>query len=548
MSDAAPKTSVPKKTPLSIWIGMGVLLLVPVARWSLEEIDHQYANIATALLIAVGVLALTIGILRRLPWVATIVYLVTVILAIALFSRYFEFRGFTGELVPTFRWRAQSIPSDREGLGQTGHDEAVERLKPWTTHARFTQFLGNDRSGKIQSPSIDLDWHANGPTPLWRVQVADGWSGITVADGMVWTLLQDPAEEAVVCYELATGREKWRTRFPGRHTEPMGGTGPRSTPTWQDGKLWIQTAVGIAACLDASQGTIEWQKDLLREGFASQSESEQSIKWGRSGSPLLVQSSGQLLVIYPLGGKPDTDQSGSLIAMDASSGEVKWKGGAAQIAYGSPMLMKLAGVEQIVAIHEGIVAGHSVETGDVLWSSPWESHSNADACSSSPVDCSSDRILLGKGYAAGSKLIRIGKSQTDGPASWSAEDVWANHRILKTKLTNAIYHSDRLYGLSDGILECVEPETGKRIWRGGRYGQGQLLVVNNRLMVTSEDGRLILVEPDQGKELHAIDVLDGVTWNYPAVAGPFILMRNGSEMVCFFFPSEEGIQSKSVQP
>lgn len=527
---------------------MGVLLLVPVARWALEEIDHQYANIATALLVAIGLLALTIGVLRRLPRIVTIVYSVSVILAIALFFRFFEFRGFTGELVPTFRWRAQSTPSDQISFNQNDREDEIERLKPWTAQARFTQFLGNDRNGEIQSASIDLDWHAKDPTPLWRVQVSDGWSGITVGDGMVWTLLQDKAEESVVGYELATGREMWRTGFPGRHTEPMGGTGPRSTPTWKDGKLWIQTAVGIAACLDASRGTIQWQKDLLREGFADQAESEQAIKWGRSGSPLLVNSSGQLLVIYPLGGKLGSNQSASLIAMDAQSGEVKWKGGTAQIAYGSPMLMKLAGVEQIVAIHEGTVAGYAVETGEVLWSSPWPSHSNADACSSSPVACSSDRILLGKGYAAGSKLIRIRKSETDNPPSWSAEDVWANHRILKTKLTNAIYHSDRLFALSDGILECVEPDTGKRIWRGGRYGQGQLLIVNNTLLVTSEDGRLILVEPDQGKELHAIDVLDGVTWNYPAVAGPFILMRNGSEMVCLFSPSEESSQPRSVQP
>ncbi len=519
-----------------------------VVRWSLEEIDHQYANIATAALLATGLLAITVGVLRRLPRVATILYAFFAVAAIALFIGCFEFRGFTGELVPTFRWRFQPtliVETQRDDAERLA---AVERLQPWTSQARFTQFLGNGRNGVLLEPSLALNWGARKPEVLWRVPMGDGWAGITVADGKVWTLFQDESEEAVGCYELASGRELWRTGFAGRHSEPMGGIGPRSTPTWKDGKIWIQTAVGIAACLDANTGAIQWQKDLLQEGFPDQASSEQAIKWGRSGSPLLVQAPGQLLVVYPLGGELGSERAGSLIAIDAFSGDLQWTSGGYQIAYGSPMLMTLSGVEQIVAIHEGNAAGHAIETGEVLWSSPWASHSNADACSSSPVACAPDHILLGKGYAAGSKLIRVRRIESDGKEVWSAEDVWMNHRVLKTKLTNAIYHNKRLFALSDGILECVDPDNGKRIWRGGRYGQGQMYVVNDRLIVTSEDGRLIVVESEQGKEIHSLDVLDGVNWNYPAVAGPFVLMRNGSEMVCLFSPAGESSSVGSVQP
>ncbi len=84
---------------------MGALLLVPAARWFLEDIDHQYSNIATAALTAIGFLSFTVGILRRLPRSATFIYLLGVVASIAIFFFCYEFRGFTGELVPTFRWR-----------------------------------------------------------------------------------------------------------------------------------------------------------------------------------------------------------------------------------------------------------------------------------------------------------------------------------------------------------------------------------------------------------------------------------------------------------
>lgn len=515
---------------------MGALLLVPAARWFLEDIDHQYSNIATAALTAIGLLSLTVGILRRLPRSATFIYLLGCVASIAIFFSCYEFRGFTGELVPTFRWRFPASASTDKAASDKNQNENQAKLEPWVAQARFTQFLGNERNGIVQSPLLDLDWSDRKPEILWRIPLGEGWAGVTVADGKAWTLFQAESQETVACYELATGRELWRTGFPGRHTEPMGGTGPRSTAAWKSGNLWIQTALGIAACLDANTGAVKWQRDLLLDGFRDQSESEQGIKWGRSGSPLLVNTSAHPLVIFPLGGKQESNQGRSLIALDAENGDVRWRSGNSQIAYGSPVLANIGGTEQIIAIHEGSVAGHAVETGEILWTSPWPSLSNADACSSSPVLCSPDHILLGKGYAAGSKMIRIIRGDKDGKPSWSAEDVWSNHRVLKTKLTNAIFFDNHLYALSDGILECVDPESGKRIWRGGRYGQGQLLVVNNRLLVSSEDGRLVVVEAEQGKELHSMELLDGVTWNYPAVAGPFLLMRNGSEMVCLFSP------------
>jgi outer membrane protein assembly factor BamB len=115
---------------------------------------------------------------------------------------------------------------------------------------------------------------------------------------------------------------------------------------------------------------------------------------------------------------------------------------------------------------------------------------------------------------------------------WKASDLWVNTKILKTKFTSAVCQGDNLYALSDGVLECVSAGSGKRLWRGERFGQGQLLLVNGVLLVTAEDGRIAAVNPENGTTIAQHAVLDGVTWNTAAVAGPYLLVRNATEAVC----------------
>ncbi|MFN9434906.1 MAG: PQQ-binding-like beta-propeller repeat protein, partial [Planctomycetota bacterium] len=170
-----------------------------------------------------------------------------------------------------------------------------------------------------------------------------------------------------------------------------------------------------------------------------------------------------------------------------------------------------------------------------LWESSWPSKSNGDACASQPVQVDNNKILIGKGYGLGSKLIELRrnrKSDVEDNSVWEALDVWSNTRMLKTKFTSAVMFEGKAYALSDGILECVDPMTGARLWRGPRYGQGQLLIVNGEILVSAEDGRIASVNRSNGKPVLEVKVLEGITWNTPAVAGPFLLVRNGTEAVC----------------
>jgi outer membrane protein assembly factor BamB len=119
----------------------------------------------------------------------------------------------------------------------------------------------------------------------------------------------------------------------------------------------------------------------------------------------------------------------------------------------------------------------------------------------------------------------------------SSNLIWESVR-LKAKFTDLVYYEGFVYGLDDGILVCLDPETGRRRWKRGRYGHGQVLLVEDLLLVQGEHGDIILVEPDPAelRELARFSVMDAKVWNPPALAGSYLLVRNDEEAALFELP------------
>jgi outer membrane protein assembly factor BamB len=537
-------TSEKRRLNLSRWlVGLAFLaaILVFLSRAVFYETDHQIANLAG---IVFGLLSLLLGFLAlwfsrsiALKW--KLAYTALPVLLAGLFNVCFEYVGVTGEVLPSYRMRSflRSKPPVRPQRPESDESVIPDSMKAY----QFSQYLGNQRTGIVTEPLFSMAWDQKLPAEVWRRPIGAGWSGFAIADGIAVTLEQIDEEESLTALSLVNGQTLWRVKRPGKHFHALGGLGPRSTPTLVlDGDHWIAialTATGHLMCVDLSTGAVRWEQQLLELSNTNQKDFEVAVNWGRAASPLVHRDR----VVVPLGGAPGSIQ-GSLMAFSLEDGSVLWTQGTSQISYSSPALMNIHGVEQIVSVNQGDVTGHAWEDGRVLWTTAWPSSSNGAACASQPVQIDGNKILLGKGYSQGSKVFEVTLEaevqnlESVERASWATKEIWANSKTLKTKFTSAIFFDGKLFGLSDGILECVDPADSSRIWRGQRYGQGQALMVNGALLISSEDGRIIAVDRETGKPMGQMSALEGVTWNTSAVAGPYLLVRNGTEAVCLASP------------
>lgn len=400
----------------------------------------------------------------------------------------------------------------------------------------FSQFMGPERNGRVNNlpvPVANLEQYRM----VFRQPIGKGWSGFAARNGHAFTMEQRGPDECVSCYDVRNGDLVWSHGSPRRHDDPLGQAGPRATPTLDGDRVFACGANGMLVCLDVTSGELVWEVDLANLLGISLLESEDAqgnpiqtevskMMWGRAASPLIVDD----LVVVPGGGPLEGEQV-SLLAFDKATGEERWRSGDFGTSYSSPMLFNLAGQDQIIVVNEAEVTGHDPSAGKVLWSHPWPGNSDADANTSQPVLLGPSQLLLTKGYGAGAELIEV-QPQDD---QLGVSTLWKNPRVLKTKLTSAVLYEGYLYALSDGILECVDSETGKRVWKKGRFGHGQLLLTEDKLVVHSEDGSLHLISasPDGFQEISEIPTISGVCWNPICVFDRFILVRSDMEMACF---------------
>jgi len=109
---------------------------------------------------------------------------------------------------------------------------------------------------------------------------------------------------------------------------------------------------------------------------------------------------------------------------------------------------------------------------------------------------------------------------------------------MKSEFSNIVTRDGFAYGLDDGILACIDVATGERKWKDGRYGHGQVLLINDLLLIQTESGAVALAEasPACFREIAQIPALSAKTWNVPTIGGGCLLVRNDLEAVCYKLP------------
>jgi len=377
------------------------------------------------------------------------------------------------------------------------------------TAAVWPGFRGPRRDGVIPGVRIETDWSASPPVQMWRRPVGPGWSSFAVSGDQFYTQEQRGSDEVVACYNLTTGKPVWRHADTARFWESNAGPGPRATPTLSNGRVYTFGATGIVNALDAGNGAVVWSRNAASDA------GKKTPEWGFASSPLVV---GDLVIV---------GVSGKLAAYDLSTGDPRWFGPDGGVSYSSPVLSTIDGVAQVLLLSTSGAAGVALADGTDLWKYPWPGYPIVQ-----PALTADGGVLIAVSDSSGTRRLAVAHA----PTGWTAEERWTSAG-LKPYFNDFVVHNGHAFGFDGAILSSIDLNDGKRAWKGGRYGHGQLILLEDQdiLLVLSEEGELALVAAatDRFKELARFPALEGKTWNHPALAGDVLLVRNGLEMAAF---------------
>ncbi|HEX4954494.1 MAG TPA: PQQ-binding-like beta-propeller repeat protein [Thermoanaerobaculia bacterium] len=375
--------------------------------------------------------------------------------------------------------------------------------------AAWPGFRGPRRDGIVHGVRIATDWAVSPPVELWRRPVGPGWSSFALDGDLFYTQEQRGEEEVVACYRVSDGEPVWRHADTARFWEPAAGAGPRATPTLHAGRVLTLGATGILNVLDARDGSVVWSRNPAEEHGV------EVPGWGFAGSPLVVGD----VVIAAV--------SGRLAAYDLATGTPRWTVPSDGGGYSSPHLVTLLGVEQVLLQRGKGVVSVAPADGTVLWRHEWPSVAIVQ-----PAVLPDQGVLLSD---QDNGMRRIALSQG---SPWTVEERWTSMGI-KPYFNDFVVHEGHVYGFDGFLLASVDVANGKRTWKGGRYGNGQLILLADQdlLLVLGEKGELVLVSasPEKFEELTRLPgtVLEGKTWNHPVLVGDVLLVRNDREMAAF---------------
>ena len=388
---------------------------------------------------------------------------------------------------------------------------------PVTATTYWTGFRGPDRDGHYRQQPVRTDWRG-ALTPLWKQPVGGGHASFVIAEGRAFTVEQRGTRELAAAYDLATGRELWTSAWNALF-QP-GGEGPRATPAWHDGRLYVLGATGEFRALDAATGRTLWRTDILADASAG------NLDFGMSASPLVV---GNTIVVLPGGANGQ-----SVLAYDRQTGKRVWGALDDRASYSSPMLVTLAGVRQIITFTDTRLVGLSPENGKLLWELPWSAPNQA----SQPLIAGPDRVFVSAGSGTDAAMIQVAAG-ADGQLA--ARELWRTTR-MNNNFSSSVLHDGYIYGLDGPILACIDASNGELKWKGGRYGSGQVLLASGHLIVLTEQGELALVraDPTAHQEITRFPAIEGKTWNHPAISDGILVIRNIEEMAAFDLRDAKG--------
>jgi len=387
---------------------------------------------------------------------------------------------------------------------------------PATSSTDWPQWRGPERNGKSKETGLLKQWPANGPPRLWRVTtLGAGYGAIATSGERIFVQMQVGRQSVVASLNRANGQLLW--------SKPLGnagnndrGPGPRSTPTVDGNLVYALSENGDLACLNAENGAVVWQRNILRDFRGS------NIQWLLSESPLV---DGDRVIVSP-GGRDAT-----IVALDKATGKTIWtsKGLSDEAGYASAIVADVGGVRTYMTFTANAGIGVRASDGKPMWRYP--AAANRTANIATPVYFN-NKVFYTSSYGTGGGLLNL---SVQGGEVISKEAYFTPN--MRNHHGGVVLVDGYLYGFNDNILTALHFETGKMAWRDRSVGKGSVTYADGHLYILGEGNTVGLVEanPTAYREKGHFVIPDSglPAWAHPVVSGGRLYIRDQSSLAAY---------------
>jgi outer membrane protein assembly factor BamB len=425
------------------------------------------------------------------------------------------------------------IPSDLIlgiiSFGALSFSQASGEASSWTG------WMGPATAGQAQGFEAPEVW----PERLhqhWRVEVGEGYSTPLVVSDRIFQHARQGDDEVLWCLDRKTGKPIWRKSMPiefvaGRNGERHG-LGPKSTPTYADGRVFTLSIIGVLTAWSAEDGALLWSRDFREQFEVSHP------YWGTATSPVV---DGDRVFAHT-----GSCEDGALFCIDTKTGKDIWVRKEEANCYSSPRIETIDGVRQLVEFNHDGLCGIDVGNGDLLWKYSYPHRGNNQ---NTPTPARFDNMFVFGGEDRRTLGVRVKKTAD----KWSVERVW-QHRDAALDMSSPIVHEGLVYGFSvlkTGQFFCLDPITGTVKWRGApRMGENaQLLSLPGYILTLTDDGscRILRASSEKYELIRNYQVANGHTWAAPALVRDMLLIKEKNHLSSWVLHKEEA-PSESAKP
>jgi outer membrane protein assembly factor BamB len=382
----------------------------------------------------------------------------------------------------------------------------------------WSQWGGPHRNFTSDAKGLATTWPATGPKRLWQRGMGEGYSGIAVENGTLFTMYRKDENEIAIALDARTGKTIWEYSYAAPFSpeyDMSNGPGPHATPLVNGDLVFTSGATGKLHCLNKKTGKLLWSHDLLGEFHGTLRVN------GYSCSPIAYKDK----IVMMVGGP-----SSSLVAFNRKDGSVVWKKHDFKNSTSSPIIISVDGQDQLVAFMYGDIVGVDPNNGNLLWSHPHPVDHGLNT--STPVWGADNLLFISSGYDGGSRVLKLSRTGD----KTNVEELWAN-RLMRVHFTNAIRVGDLIYGSSGDFgpapFTAVDVKTGKILWRNRSFPRASFLFADGRFIILDEDGHLLLATPTpEGLTVTSkADLLSNQSWTVPSLSGTRLYVRDRKNII-----------------